>query len=146
MLPTDIIVKLSISPVLRRKKKMDYTPEFMSFWRKYPGRYHEAGRPKAGGGYEHYWKIGKRKAAEEWDRLTDYDHKWAMYAVGFMRPGRFVPDAFRWLKDGKYEDIDIPEERPTTPTKLLPKMKIVESVEVNVNNERNQQKNKLGVR
>ena len=118
---------------------MDYTPEFMAFWRVYPGRYHEAGRPRADGGYEHYWKENKRKAMQWWKKLTVYQKKWAMYSVKFMKRGPFVPDAFRWLRDGKYEDIDMPEERPTMPTKFLPKMKIVESAEVNVNNERNKQ-------
>lgn len=125
---------------------MDYTPEFMEFWKVYPGRYHEAGRPKAGGGYEHYWRIGKRKAMKEWAGLTAYQKKWAMYSVKFMRPGKFVPDAFRWLHDGKYEDIDMPEERATMPPEFVPEMKTVESHNVNVSNERNRQKNKLGVR
>ena len=125
---------------------MDYTPEFLAFWQKFPGRYHEAGRPKAGGGYEHYWKIGKSKAMKEWRKLTDYQKKWAMYSVQFMRRGKYVPDAFRWLRDEKFEDIDMPEERPTMPTQLLPEMKTVESHVVNVGNEINRQKNKLGVR
>ena len=125
---------------------MDYTPEFMAFWHKYPGRYHDSGRPKAGGGYEHYWKIGKRKAMEQWVNLTDYQKKWAMFSVKFMKEGQYVPDAFRWLKDGKYEDIDMPEERPTMPVKFLPKLKTVESHVVNVSNVRNKLKDELGVR
>lgn len=122
---------------------MDYSPDFIVFWKAYPGRYHEAGRPKATGGYEHYWKIGKRKAMEEWKRLTGYQKKWAMYSVQFMRPGQYVKDAFRWLKDGLYEDIDMPEERTIIPTKFLPKMKIVENHIVNVSNERNRQMARL---
>ena len=117
--------------------KMDYTDEFMIFWRLFPGRYHEAGRPRVGGGQEHYWKIGKRKAMEQWAELTNYQKKWAMYSVKFMRKGKYVPDPHRWLKDGKYEDIDLPEEYPTVPAKFLPKMKTVPSHIVNVNDSRN---------
>lgn len=118
---------------------MDYTEEFMLFWRKYPGRYHEAGRPKADGGYEHYWKIGKRKAFQWWKKLTPYQKKWAMYAVQFMKRGKFVPDPFRWLRDGLYEDWDMPEDKATMPTKYLPSMKTVDAHVVDVNKERNRQ-------
>lgn len=104
---------------------MNYTPEFMLFWRKYPGRYHEAGRSRADGGYEHYWKENKRKAMQWWKKLTAYQKKWAMYSVMFMKRGKYVPDAFRWLRDGKYEDIDMPEDRPTMPTEFIPDMKRV---------------------
>jgi len=62
-----------------------------------------------------------------------------MYSVQFMRPGKYVPDAFRWLRDGKYEDIDMPEEYETLPAELVPKMKTVPENKVNVNNERNKQ-------
>ena len=121
----------------------EYTEEFMLFWKAFPGRYHEAGRPKAGGGYENYWKIGKRKAMEEWIRLSDYQKKWAMYSVKFMRKGKYVPDPHRWLKDGKYEDIDMPEERATMPKDLVPDMKKVESHTVNFNDVRNKEMEKL---
>lgn len=104
---------------------MEYTPEFITFWKLFPGRYHESGRPKVGGGYEHYWKIGKRKAMEEWQKLNDYQKKWAMYSVKFMRKGKYIPDPHRWLRDGKYEDIDMPEERVAMPTKFVPTLKIV---------------------
>ena len=121
----------------------NYSDEFMAFWSRYPGRYHEAGRPKADGGYEHYWKENKRKAFQWWRKLTPYQKKWAMYSVQFMKRGKFVPDAFRWLRDGKYEDIDMPEDRPTMPAHLVPEMKTVESHVVNISNERNKQIAKL---
>ena len=123
---------------------MDYTPEFIKLWQAYPGRYHDAGRPKAGGGYEYYWKIGKRKAMEEWSKLTDYQKQWVMYAVRFMKRGKYVPDLHRWLKDGKYEDVDLPKEKhETIPAKFLPKMKTVSGCVVNINDERNKQMAKL---
>ena len=126
-----------------RVLEMDYTEEFMLFWKAFPGRYHEAGRPKADGGYENYWKIGKRKAMAEWSKLSDYQKKWAMYSVKFMRKGKYVPDPHRWLKHGNYEDIDLPEERATLPKELVPNLKQVESCTINFNDKRNEQHNKL---
>ena len=127
-------------------KTIAYTEEFMAFWSKFPGRYHEAWRPKAGGGTEHYWKIGKRKAMEEWAKLTDYQKRWAMYALKFMRKGKYVPDPHRWLRDGKYEDVDMPDERPTMPKRFIPKMKSVEPVRrIDVNDQRNANMNALKV-
>ena len=119
---------------------MEYTPEFMRFWKLYPGRYHEAGRPRADAGYEHYWKENKRKAMQWWKKLTAYQKKWAMYSVKFMKKGPFVPDAFRWLRDGKYEDIDMPTEYEKMPAEFVPKMKKVETPIVDINDERNRQR------
>jgi hypothetical protein len=90
---------------------MNYTDDFMAFWEAYPGRYHEAGRRRADGSYEHYWKIGKRDALKEWKKLTDKEKEWAMYSVKFLRKGRYVKDPHRWLKHGLFEDIDMPEEQ-----------------------------------
>ena len=33
-----------------------------------------------------------------------------MYSVTFLKKGQYVQDASRWLKKGRYEDIDMPEE------------------------------------
>jgi hypothetical protein len=120
---------------------MDYTKEFKAFWQIYPPRYHEAGRPKVGGGYEHYWKIGKRLAMKQWKALTAYQKRWAMYSVQFMRKGKYVPDAHRWLRDGKFEDWDMPEEYETMPDEIMNTIKIneVPDGKVDVNNERNRQ-------
>ena len=128
-----------------KKPRPRYAESFLEFWKLYPGRYHEAGRPKPGGGYEHYWKIGKRDAAEEWDELTEYDKRWAMYSVTYIKKGPFVPDASRWLKHGRYEDIDFPEEEgehlpPSTTTNVF---KSVPSARVNLNDERNRQTKEL---
>lgn len=126
---------------------MEYTPEFIAFWKLYPPRYHEAGRPKAGGGFEHYWKTGKRKAMQEWKKLTEYEKKWAMHSVKFQRKGKYVKDAERWLKHGEFEDIDLPEERATMPEEILNtiKLKLVPDGKVNKNNERNRQMKGLGL-
>lgn len=115
--------KVNDKPNSPTSKSMEYTEDFIKFWKLFPGRFHEAGRPKVGSGYEHYWKIGKRKAMEEWRKLTEHQKKWAMYSVGFMRKGKYVPDAFRWLRDGKYEDIDLPVERESYPANVVPIMK-----------------------
>lgn len=124
---------------------MTYTEDFLEFWKKYPGRYHETGRPKADGGYEHYWKINKRKAMGEWRKLTDYQKKWAMYSVKFMRPGKYVPDPFRWLRDGQYEDIDMPEVYEIMPDNVVPIMKIVpEGDRSSTSNKVNEARRKLG--
>jgi hypothetical protein len=123
---------------------MEYTEEFLEFWRLYPPRFHESWRPRAGGGAEHYWKDNKRRAMEQWHKLTVHQKKWAMYSVKFMTKGKYVPDAFRWLRDGKYEDIDMPKEVLPVPdiVKTI-KFEKVPSIEVNVNNRRNEELDKL---
>jgi len=120
-----------------------YTEEFMAFWKLYPPRYHEAGRPKAGGGMEHYWKSEKREASKEWAELSNADKTWAMYSVRFLRKGPYVKDAFRWLKKGCFEDIDMPDEGEHLPENLLPHLKRVDNPRVNTNNERNRQMDEL---
>lgn len=102
----------------------NYTEEFELFWSKYPPRFHETWRPRAGGGAEHYWKSGKRLAMAIWRKLSDSEKAHAMYSVKFMRKGKYVPDAFRWLRDGRYEDMDMPEEKATMPEEILNTIKL----------------------
>ena len=126
---------------------MEYTKEFIKFWKLFPGRAHEGGRPRADGSYEYYWKIGKRKAMEEWHKLSDHQKKWAMYSVRFMRKGKYVPDAFRWLRDGKYEDIDMPEKRESMPANVVPIMKGVPQGDTRSTSDKvNEQRKKLGIK
>jgi hypothetical protein len=130
-----------------KKPKPKYTEEFLRFWKLYPPRYHEAGRPKAGGGMEHYWKTGKRDAFNVWRDLSDEDKKWAMHSVKFLRKGQYVKDAFRWLRDSRFEDIDMPEEEGEhLPEEYTNVIKIVDNPQVNTNNERNRQMRGLAER
>ena len=124
---------------------MDYTDDFIAFWKLYPPRYHEAGRKKPGGGFEHYWRIGKRLAMEQWRKLTAYEKANAMYSAQFQRKGKYVPDAHRWLRDGKFEDIELPEERATMPEEVMNTIHInsVPDGKVNVNNKRHKLKDQL---
>ncbi len=122
----------------------NYTSDFKAFWKAFPGRYHESGR-QINGGCEYYWKIGKRQAFLEWKKLSDYDKKWAMYAVKSMRKGKYVPDAHRWLRDGKYEDIDMPDVGERLPKDMTNSLKIVKFDEVSTSDKVNKQREKLGL-
>lgn len=84
---------------------MTYPKEFIEFWKVFPGRYHEAGQLRANGSRNHYPKIGKRKALEQWNRLSQEDKRLALAAAKLMRKGLYIPDAWRWLRDGKFDDF-----------------------------------------
>ena len=120
-----------------------YTDEFMAFWKLYPPRWHEAGRRKPKGGVEHYYKSEKRLAQKEWNKLSDDDKVWAMYSARLLRKGKFVKDAFRWLRDGGYEDIDMPDEGERLPESMTNSIKSVPRHTININNERNRQMREL---
>ena len=81
-----------------------YTEEFEAFWGLYPRRWIVSSG---------VWvKIGKRKAFRVWSRLSKDDHSDIMAVIKRFREGKFVPDAWRWLRDVGWEDFDVAPRRP----------------------------------
>lgn len=146
----------------------DYTEEFQVFWAKYPKRWNRSSGK--------YYKVGKWEASQIWKRLSQKDKTDILLKVNSMQDGEFILDAHRWLKKRRFDDIEIPKPKPKSKLVVVPKiiespeviaaqqekgrkwkaeyekrkkrlfMKEVPDPTVNVNNERNRQKNKLGIR
>lgn len=81
--------------------KPRYTDEFLQFWAKYPGRYCERTNS--------YPKKNKYLASKEWSKLSKNDRKQALYSASKLNKGRYVKDAFRWLRDKMFDDYNMPK-------------------------------------
>lgn len=90
----------------------EYDDNFEAFWSLYPKRWHKDS--------DKHVKIGKAKAWERWRfmRKKDQLHTMAILPV-FTREcdARIYPDAWRWLRDKKYEDYDLEKAKPAGPRK-----------------------------
>ena len=110
---------------------MEYTQEFETFWALYPKRWNR----DLGG----YVKRKKWPAFEKWQKLPQSIRNDCLAKARLIKATEGTPrDCVTWLNQRGWDDIELEKPKPI-PTKFLPKMKIVESVEVNVNNERNKQ-------
>lgn len=81
--------------------KQRYTDEFLQFWSCYPGRYCERTNS--------YPKKNKYLASKEWEKLSKDDRDRALYAAERIKPGRYIKDAFRWLRDKMFDDYNMPK-------------------------------------
>lgn len=80
-----------------KKKRKPYTREFELFWERFKGRWDTE--------KSEYIKVGKDLAFEQWEKLSLEDKRWAWWAAD-KPSGKYVPDAFRWLRDRKFEDYE----------------------------------------
>ena len=88
-----------------------YSEDFLLFWEQYPKRFIAAsGR---------YVKIGKRLAWNEWREIEEEIHKFILSIISQMKVGTAVPDPWRWLRDGKYEDFEPPKPLPKPDPKAV---------------------------
>jgi hypothetical protein len=112
---------------------MDYTTEFQTFWIKYPKRWNRD--------IGCYVKRKKWPAFEKWQKLPQSIRDDCLAKVHLIRRSEGTPrDCVTFLNQKGWDDIELEKPKPLPlPKELVPKMKIVESVEVNVNNERNKQ-------
>lgn len=121
---------------------MEYSPEFETFWKYYP---HRNGKP-----------VKKCPAYKMWNRLTEEDrHEILMKAKYIKRNegGPYARDAVTWLHPENqrgWEDIEQQKGlkwEPALPVELTENaLKDGRTIPINVNDERNEQKDKLGVR
>lgn len=84
--------------------KGKYADEFLVFWNKYPERWIKSSDTKV--------KVGKDLAAEQWDKLSQSEQQYILRVVGRLRVGESVPDAWRWLRDRKWKDYELPKPKP----------------------------------
>ena len=119
---------------------MDYTTEFETFWKAYPKRWNRD--------LGCYVKRKKWPAFQKWQKLSKAIRNDCLAKVHLIRRAEGTPrDCVTWINQRGWEDIEIEEKKSKPfPPELLPKMKTVENPAVNISNERNRQKNKLGVR
>lgn len=88
-------------------KPVKFLPDFIEFWRLWPGRYNKDNQK--------IWKVGKAKAAKIWVRLSAENrekivilaHSGKIKAAGT----EFLPDMWRWLRDQGWEDFFGKEEK-----------------------------------
>ena len=83
-----------------------YSPEFIEFWKRYPARY----IPSSG----RHVKLNKFKAWKVWKGMSLGDKRDAWRYANRKGSEKFVPDAFRWLRDKCWEDYM--EDEPFVPS------------------------------
>lgn len=112
---------------------MDYTTEFQTFWIKYPKRWNRD--------IGCYVKRKKWPAFQKWQKLSQSIRDDCLAKVHLIRLSEGTPrDCVTFLNQRGWDDIELEKSKPLPlPAELVPKMKIVESPEVNINNERNRQ-------
>lgn len=81
----------------KTKKDNEYSESFEVFWKKFKGRWNPEN--------DTYTKVGKHKAFEEWEKLSIEDKRKA-WKVADKVKGKYVPDAFRWLRDRGFDDFE----------------------------------------
>lgn len=120
---------------------MEYSKEFEVFWKYYPKRWDRT-----------HSKLIKRKkfpAWESWQKLDEETQHEILTKAKYIKEfeGGSARDAVTWLNQRGWDDIEfkegwkavLPEELTSPVFKDAPKT-------VNINDERNRQKNALGVR
>lgn len=99
----------------KKMTKNRYTDDFLEFWVKYPSRWNRDS--------DTFYKVGKREAMDEWKKLNPEEKEQALLAVRHLRRGQYVLDAHRWLKKGRFDDYEPPEDkRPVLPKEMIDKV------------------------
>jgi len=117
---------------------MDYTDEFEIFWKIYPKRWNRD--------LGVYVKRKKWPAFEKWQKLSQVIRNDCLTKVRLIKQTEGTPrDCVTWLNQRGWDDIELPDkpQPKALPAEIVPKLKVVESHIVNVNNERNQQQQAL---
>jgi hypothetical protein len=121
---------------------MEYTREFEVFWKLYPTRWDRTCSKRI--------KRKKFPAFEKWQALEDDTRHEILTKAKFIKDfeGSSARDAVTWLNNRGWDDIEFnPDYVPILPKELTEgALKKVEPNIINVSNERNKQKNKLGIR
>lgn len=83
-----------------------FSKEFEDFWYYYPTRYIRTSGL--------YVKLNKQKAWLVWKGMNDNDRKLARQAISRLpKTAEWIPDAFRWLRDSRWLDYQMPRKQPT---------------------------------
>jgi len=82
--------------------KDNYSVIFLDFWKRYPSRWIQESDRRV--------KVGKYLAWEQWQKLNEEQQISALLATKSMVSGKAVPDAWRWLRDKKFDDAEIKPE------------------------------------
>ena len=115
-----------LSPISKGKgisksKGKDYSTDFETFWNKYPERW----IPES----DKHVKIGKHKAWEEWVNIDEQAQKLIIAILPVYRrkiSSKIIPDAWRWLRDRKWDDYSPPQSYKPLPDNIpIPKFKNV---------------------
>ena len=114
---------------------MDYTPEFMLFWKAYPARWNS--------NLSCMVKRKKYPAFLSWQKLSSERQQECLIKAKHIKRTEGTPrDCVTWLNQRGWDDIELEKPKPL-PSHLVPEMKTVESHVVNISNERNKQIAKL---
>lgn len=92
------------------KKSTEWSEKYLLFWTLYPARWIKSS--------DQHVKLGRELAWREWQRLSEADQDWAMFSVRKLRPGEFIPDPWRWLRDKKFKDFDMTKSKAPMPADI----------------------------
>lgn len=75
-----------------------YTPIFEQFWKEYPPRWSDS---------KSVWKkCDKSGAFNEWKKLSLAEQTLALAKVASVEKSKYTPDARKWLKHKRWEDVE----------------------------------------
>jgi len=80
-----------------------YSEQFLQFWHDYPTRWIKSSN--------RYVKIGKELAWLQWRKLTVAERVLASQAVKCEVTSQIIPDPWRWLRDKKFRDFEVVDEK-----------------------------------
>lgn len=122
---------------------MDYTEDFQVFWAKYPKRWNR----------ELGCSVKRKKwpAFQKWQKLPKAIKSKCLSRVHLIKQFEGTPrDCVTWLNQRGWDDMECEELKKMPigfPKEMIENLlKEVPEITVNVSNERNRLKNKLGVR
>ena len=112
---------------------IDYTEEFEIFWKLFPKRWNRD--------LGIFVKRKKWPAFEKWQKLSQAIRNECLGKARLIKASEGTPrDCVTWLNQRGWDDIELPVPPPKAlPAEIMPKLKVVESHIVNINNERNRQ-------
>ncbi len=94
--------------------KKGFSEDFEKFWEEYPYRWIPSSDKRV--------KVGKQNAWILWRRLDSETRELILHILPVYKrqiDTKIVPDAFRWLRDKKWLDYDIP--LPKKKLQMMPK-------------------------
>lgn len=120
---------------------MDYAKEFEVFWKLYPKRWSVSRHA--------YVKRKKYPAWLSWQKLDDDTQHEILLKIKLIKQseGNYPRDAVTWLNQKGWDDIEFDQGyKPILPKELTENIGKIEHKVVDINDERNKQKDNLGVR
>ncbi len=118
--PEGSLSKVKVSQSKIKLSKDNYSALFKDFWKDYPTRWIQESNKNV--------KVGKSDAWEQWQKLSPEQHIFILKILPVYKrqiDSKIVPDAWRWLRNGRYNDYEIPAPTTTIVQPEQPKEKVL---------------------